>query len=591
LAADRDPPATATSVSDYVARWLLEREISHVFTLPGGLIAPLLDAIHRHGGPALVTMHHEQGVAFAVDGFGRFNGAPAVGLTTGGPGGTNTLTGIASAWFDSVPAVFLMGQVQSYLLKGDRPLRQFGMQECDVATMAEPVTKAIWRLRSGDDVPAALDDALALAGGGRPGPVLVELPVDVQNMRVGAGASRLGGARAGAAAAAPAPPPPAAVAELLDAVAAAGRPAILAGGGVWAAHAADRCRELAGRLGVPVAASMAALDVLPASDPNRLGLVGMFGNRWANLALAEADLVLALGCRLDLATIGADVAAWSRGKRVFQVDCDAAEMRRVRGVRAIEADLGAFLDAALPLATRHGERHRPAWRERIEELRRDSPDTAELDGCDGINPNVLMRQLSAASASAAAIVLDTGQHAWWACQSIQPRAGQRLITALGLGACGFALPAAIGVAVSCGRPVAMVAGDGAFQLNIQELQTVARSGLPIKLVIVDNRCHGSVRQVQEQLFGGRYPSTVLGYDVPDFARVAEAYGIAGMAVSEPDEVEDALAWLWRDEARPALLHVSVPLELNVYPHVPFGASTAVMERAPAAVASVSEEAE
>ncbi|MDT8912284.1 thiamine pyrophosphate-dependent enzyme [Amycolatopsis sp. PS_44_ISF1] len=368
-----------------------------------------------------------------------------------------------------------------------------------------------------------------------------------------------------------------AVEELLDAFASARRPLALIGGGVHAARAADRARAFLNALGAPVAASVMALDVLPATHPLRLGLIGMYGNRWVNHAAAEADLVVALGTRLDFGTIGADVAAWARDRTTFQVDCEPGEMRRVRGARTIAADLGAFLDTALPAARARQFPDRTEWATRVAGLRAAWPDTAELPGSPGINPNILVRRLSAASGGAAAVVVDAGQHLWWACQSVQPAEGQRFLPALGLGPCGWAFPAAIGVAEVTDRPVVLFVGDGAFQFNIQELQTVVRDRLPVKIVVVDNGSHGSVRQLQEAVFGGRYPSTVIGYDAPDFARVAEAYGVAAASVSEPDAVDDALRWLWRDHREPALLHVRVPTELNVYPNVPFGAPITAME--------------
>ena len=287
--------------------------------------------------------------------------------------------------------------------------------------------------------------------------------------------------------------------------------------------------------------------------------------------------MLVLGSRLDFGTIGADVAAWGRGRKIFQVDCDPAEMRRVRRAHGIVADLRAFTDAALPRA---GARDFPDWknwRTELAGLRERWPDTEELAGCQGINPNVFMRQLSLASAAAAAFVIDEGQHLFWACQSIRPADGQRLLPALGLGPCGWAFPAAIGVAHTAGRPVVLIAGDGAFQFNIQELQTVIRGSLPVKMVIVDNGSHGSVRQLQEQAFDRRYPATVLGYDTPDFAAVARAYGIESRELSQPGDVADALTWLWQDPAAPALLHVRIATELNVYPNVPFGAPISQME--------------
>jgi acetolactate synthase I/II/III large subunit len=560
------------TVGDSLARWLRDRKISHVFTLPGGMIAAILDAIYREGHTELLTMHHEQSVAFAVDGYGRFNGYPAVGLSTGGPGATNMLTGIASCYLDSVPSLFIAGQVQSYLMKGNRAVRQFGFQECDIVAMASPVVKAAWRARTGDEAVSMLDEALTLAISGRPGPVLIELPSDVQSMPVKQP---------------PRSEPPSAekiefgdlatVEALLEQVANAERPLILVGGGIQAARAADRFRSFARHLKVPVVASVMALDVMPSDDPLRLGMIGMYGNRWVNLATAECDLILVLGSRLDCGTIGTDVAAWRKGRTIVQVDCDAGEMKRVKSAHTIVADLGQFLDAALPLARRRSFPERVGWSARLDELRRAWPDTEELAGCPGINPNILMRQISSASKEAAAYVIDAGQHLWWACQSILPAEGQRFHPALGLGPCGFSIPAAIGVAASSRKPVVVIVGDGALQFNIQEFQTIVRNKLAVKIVVLNNRCHGSVRQLQEKLFNGRYPSTVSGYDAPDFERIAQAYGIPGTTVSEPYEVERGLGWLWNDPERAALLQVMISPELNVFPNVPFGSPITTME--------------
>jgi len=321
-------------------------------------------------------------------------------------------------------------------------------------------------------------------------------------------------------------------------------------------------------------------DVLDAEDPLRVGLIGMFGNRWANLAAMEADFVLVLGSKLDLGTIGADVNAWGKGRTIYQVDCDPGEMGRVRRARTILADLGEFCRSALEVARDHAPPGRPQWMQRLEELRQAWPDTNELGDCDGINPNVLARELSAASPGECDFVIDAGQHLWWTAQSIQPRLGQRFLPSLGLGPCGYSLPAAIGVALGSHRPAVVVVGDGAFQFNLQELQTVVRNKLPIKILLIDNQCHGSVRQFQEENLEGRYPTTVIDYDTPDFARVAEAYGIRSREVSDPDGVADALGWFWEDPLDAALLRVEIPMLLNVYPNVPFGAPLNAMAGRP-----------
>ncbi len=587
------------TVAEYLAAWLRRRRIENVFDLPGGMISPLLDALCRDGGVRCITMHHEQGAAFAVDAVGRLTGQPAVGLATVGPGAINLLSGVASCYFDSSPAIFLTGQVQTYLQKGARAVRQLGFQECDVVSMAAPVVKAAWRVRTAAEVPELLDRALATATAGRPGPVLLDLPMDVQSAEVsaapaeGTAAAWPAGAaeRAAQAAWLREPEQRQQVAGMLAAIEQAERPLVLAGGGVRAAQAFAPFRAFARRLGAPVVTSIMALDALPADEPLRAGMIGMYGNRWANLALLESDAVLVLGSRLDPGQTSADVADWKRGRQILQVDCDPAELGlRVRGARTLQADLHAFLELAVELlaeraapprdtgnAGNAGTTARAAWISRVAELRRAWPDTAELDGCDGINPNLLMRQLAAASAAAHAYTVDAGQHTWWAAQSIRLAAEQRFLAATGLGPMGFALPAGIGVAVATGRPTVVLTGDAALQINLQELQTVVRHRLPLKIVVLNNRCHGMVRQFQETAFAGRYPATVEGYSAPDFARVAQAYGIAGRSVAAPGEIEAALAWLWREPAEPALLEVVLATGTNVYPVVPFGMPLGAME--------------
>jgi acetolactate synthase-1/2/3 large subunit len=245
------------------------------------------------------------------------------------------------------------------------------------------------------------------------------------------------------------------------------------------------------------------------------------------------------------------------------------------GCEEILATLPEFLKTALAMAP--GSTERASWRAQIEEWKLQWPDTAELNGVPGINPNMLMHQLSVASPSAGAYVIDVGQHQMWAAQSLDIGPDQRFLTSGGMGSMGFALPAAIGAAFSTDRPVVVVAGDGGFQCNIQELQTVVRNRLPIKIVIINNLCHGMVRQFQESYFDARYQSTLWGYSSPDFERVAAGYGIASRTAANPEDVDAALRWLWEDPGQPALLQVAVDTYANVYPKIAFGRPITEME--------------
>jgi acetolactate synthase I/II/III large subunit len=557
--------------SEALVETLVAEGVTLAFEVVGGTIAPVIDAIHRDGRIRLVSMRHEQAAAFAAEGAARMTGVPGFAMATSGPGATNLLTGVASCWFDSTPAVFLTGQVASGELRGTRPVRQRGFQETDVVAMAAPVTKAAARLDDAEGLAGHVAAAFVRARAGRPGPVLVDVPMDLQSREVADG----GAARAPAAAPPPAPDPDA-VARLVAALAGAERPLILAGGGIRTSGTAAALRAFAERTGVPVAHSLMGVDVLPGDHPLRVGLIGTYGNRWANTAIGRSDVIAVLGSRLDIRQTGADVAGFAAGRAIHHVDCDAAELNhRVPGCATIEADLGAFFTAA----AEHGATgDHAAWRDELRALRERWPDTAEQPGdVPGINPNVLMRRLGAAARAVAAVVADVGQHQMWAAQSLSLHDGQRFLTSGGLGAMGFALPAAIGAALAADAPVLCVAGDGGFQLNLQELQTVVETGAPVKVVIVDNGVHGMVRQFQETYFDGRFPSTQWGYSAPDFAAVARAYGIAATTVADPGRLDAALAETMRDPRRPHVLVVKVDATANAYPKLAFGRPITEME--------------
>jgi acetolactate synthase-1/2/3 large subunit len=470
--------------------------------------------------------------------------------------------------------VFITGQVNRHEQKGALGVRQLGFQETDIVAMAAPVTKAAWRVQTADEVAPRLREAFRTACGGRPGPVLLDIPMDLQRVAVDAPVEAV---MAGADAQ---PDGTAELPALLDALRRSRRPLVLVGGGVGAARATRAFRAFADRLGVPVVCSLLGVDVLPALHRLRVGMLGSYGNRWANLAIGRSDLLLVLGSRLDIRQTGAMAEAFKGGRVVFHVDCDASEINnRVRGCVPVVAQLRPFLESALAELERAAALpERREWLAEIASLRAQWPDSQELKDTPGINPNVFMHELSALGRDAAAYVVDVGQHQMWAAQSLDLEAHQRFLTSGGMGAMGFALPAAVGAALAAdGAPTVMIAGDGGVQLNIQELQTVAHNALPVKMVVLNNRCHGMVRQFQESYFDERYPSTMWGYSAPDFERVANAYGIAAATISEPADVDRALRAMWKDPKAPFLLQVMIHPYANVYPKIAFGHPITEME--------------
>ena len=557
--------------SDYIAQFLKEREVPCVFEMAGGMITHLLDSIHQAGGIRIVSVHHEQTAAFAAEAAGRMTGIPGVAMATSGPGATNLLTGMGSCYFDSTPAVFITGQVNRHEQKGDRAIRQLGFQETDIVAMAKPITKAAWQVNDPHLLPQMLDDAFKLAVSGRPGPVLLDIPMDVQRVDITAPASFApapGGASVSQAQ----------LENLFAQMSAAKKPLILAGGGIRSARVAEELRAFAHTVGIPVVHSLMGVDVLPYSDPLRAGLIGSYGNRWANHAVGQSDFLLVLGSRLDVRQTGSETEAFKGDRVVFHVDVEPGEINnRITGCEAILSDLPAFFAAALPAARDQKWPDRAEWLAKIAALRSDWPDTNELPDIEGINPNALMHALSAYSQAASAYVIDVGQHQMWASQSIEVGPDQRFILSGGMGSMGFALPAAIGVAAVDPRAVVLIAGDGGFQTNIQELQTVARNRLPMKMVIVNNQCHGMVRQFQQSYFHERYQSTLWGYSAPDFAAVAAGYGISAGTVDRADGLDEALRQLWADPDAPALLQVMIDTYANAYPKLAFGRPMTEME--------------
>ncbi|MDQ3802614.1 MAG: thiamine pyrophosphate-binding protein [Acidobacteriota bacterium] len=538
-----------------------------VSTVPGGMIAPLLDALHRDGRVPLITFGHEQAAAFAVDAVARLGGAPAVALATLGPGAVNLLNGIAGAWLDSVPAVFLVGQIQSYLQKGNQALRQRGFQEVDFAQMVRPVCRAFWKVQDPAEAGPAVDLAFDLCRKGRAGPVIVEIPFDIQ-------AAPAAETRASAPvwihplSVESVPPVDARqLDELAEALLSAERPVLVAGAGVRRADAVAALTDVANRLGAPVCFTLHALDLLPTDDPLNAGMIGPYGHRRANRLVMEADTVLVLGARLDHGQTGADTVSFCRGRTVIRVDVDPGEAHRLPRVRTIIGDVAETLRG---LQVRIGDSPRAGWLPRVAELRQEHPVEIELNGVEGLNPHEVVSRVVELFPTPGVIVVDLGQHTWWASQAARLRQGQRFIAATGLGCMGYSLGAGLGVALS-GLPTLVVVGDGAALMNLQELETIRRNECDMLILVLDNAAHGMVREFQEKAFEGRTPASELGYSAPPFAAIARAWGVPSREIKQAGELGSALEWATTFSG-PRLLHVHIRTDAPVRPSIPYGGS-------------------
>ncbi|NLF11679.1 MAG: biosynthetic-type acetolactate synthase large subunit [Anaerolineaceae bacterium] len=551
---------------------IVREGVDTVFGISGGAVIHLYHALPDFPIHHVLT-RHEQAAAHAADGYARATGKVGVCIATSGPGATNLVTGLATAYMDSSPVVAITGQVSSNIIGTD------AFQEVDITGITLPITKHNYLVTDVEDLPMVLKEAFTIARSGRPGPVLVDVAKDVQAAELDyhypdevhlRGCPRTGD-------------PTAAIARAAEMLNEARKPLFIAGHGVILANAEEALAALVEEAGVPVVTTLLGIGALPETHPLCLGMAGMHGEAYANLALGEADLIVALGCRFDDRLTG-PVEKFGHQARIVHVDLDPVEIdKNVAVDLAVVADLADVLPALIPLVRANGATpERQVWLARIEEwyaesLRRDILGQET----DDLVPQWVIRQIWEATEGEALVVSDVGQNQMWEAQYFTHHRRRGLLSSGGLGTMGFALPAAIGAQM--GRPdeqVWVTAGDGGFQMNIQELATVVQEKLPLKMAVLNNGYLGMVRQWQQLFFEGRYSGTpLLG---PDFARLAEAYGIPGITVREKGEVEEVVRRASQMEG-PVLMDFRIVQEENVYPMVQPGAGVVDMIRRPEVV--------
>jgi acetolactate synthase-1/2/3 large subunit len=560
-------------VATYLAHFLKAKGVDAVFELQGGMITRLLDELNKIGGIEIVSMHHEQAAAFAADAYARIRNIPGIAFATSGPGATNLITGIGSCYFDSVPAIFITGQVNLSEQKGERLTRQVGFQEMEIVSMVRSITKAAFAIRHSNEIMQVLEDAWKIASEGRPGPVLIDIPMNIQNEEIPETEhikepviKKLSREKLNSF-----------IDDYFITLRNSEKPLILAGHGVRLANATGQLVQFVEKFDLPVVCSLLGLDNIAYDHPNRVGFIGTYGNRWANYVLGTCDLLLVVGSRLDIRQTGNQIDSFVSGKQIFHVDIDINELSwKFNGSKSLCADLRDFLQEAC--ITQSFSKDFSPWHNEIKEKRKNAPDVNELINIKGINPNIFMHQLSRSCVKAPVIVVDTGNNQMWAGQSFELIKHQRLLTSGGMGAMGYSLPAAIGASFATGKgPVVSISGDGGFQINIQELQTITRNNLPVKIIILDNKSLGMIRQFQDAYFNGCYTATVNGYNTPDFVKVGRAYGIDSISIKSNNEIEDGLNSLWANKDRPFLLVVNIDFLTNVSPKVIFGNALTDME--------------
>lgn len=541
---------------------LKEEGIKTIFGYPGGCMIPLFDELLNYPELELIRVRHEQGAAHAADGMARASGKAAVVFVTSGPGATNTVTGIATAAMDSVPMVIVTGQVRQPLIGTD------AFQETNVIGVTRPVTKHNYLVKDIRNLPRIMREAFYIAQTGRPGPVLIDVPVDMQGEMTDAvfeGEIDIRGYH---------PKPEANQNEIRQAwemIRHASRPVIYAGGGINLAHAGNELTEFANKTGIPITTTLLGKGGIPEDNPLYLGMLGMHGTYAANMAMTRADLVIALGARFDDRVTG-KVDEFLKQAKIIHIDIDPSVINKI-----IEVDLGMVAcvkNSLFELNKLAVSLDTTEWVAELDGLKEDKPLQTYTDKDmkeNEIRPEYVISELSKATNGEAVVVSDVGQHQMFVALHYQFKHQRSHLSSGGLGTMGYGLPAAMGAAFHVkDRPVISVSGDGGFQMNMQELATIRSYNLPVKILIMNNSNLGMVKQWQDLFWRNRHSHTIFEMN-PDFTKLADSFSIPGFRTGKKEELPGMIKE-WLDVKGPALLEVKIDEHAHVYPMIPAGAS-------------------
>jgi len=550
---------------------LKKEKVEVIFGYPGGAVIDIYDELYKNPEIKHVLVRHEQGAAHAADGYARSTGKVGVVLVTSGPGSTNTITGIATAYMDSIPIVVLTGQVPTQLIGND------AFQEVDTTGITRPITKHNFLIKRIEDLPKILKAAFYIARTGRPGPVVVDIPKDIQQTK---GEFNYPDEIELRSYNPVYEPHVRQIEKAYSLLEQAERPVLLLGGGVISSGASAEATKLAEKLNLPVTMTLMGLGSFPGDHEQSLGMLGMHGTYYANMAIANCDVLLAVGARFDDRVTG-KVDAFAPGAKIIHIDIDPTSIQKNVKVHVpIVADCKRALTRILDIV-RRVKKPKKYWKERFKEwweqidIWKKRYPLSYREDPNYIKPQFVIEKLYELTKGEAIIATEVGQNQMWTAQYYKFKYPRTLITSGGLGTMGFGFPASIGAQI--GNPdklVIDIAGDGSIQMNIQELATAVEQRLPIKIIILNNGYLGMVRQWQGLFYGKRY-SQVRFQVLPDFVKLAEAYGAVGMKITRPEEVEPTLKKVLNMNSL-VILDVHIAPEENVFPMVPAGKATTEM---------------
>lgn len=562
-------------LSDYVAGFLSRLGVKHVFAITGGASAHLIDSIAKTPGIEYICPQHEQAGAMAADAYARVTGKLGVAMATSGPGATNMLTGVCCSFYDSIPTLYITGQVSTFRSKGNSGTRQLGFQETDVTAIFKPITKYAVKINDSGDIRYELEKAVYIAYSGRPGPVLIDIPDNLQRMDVHPKSLKSF-----------VPESPKEDFRILNSQATkciemfcrAKRPVMILGWGVNLSGAEKEAMRFIDMSGFPVAPTWGMRYFLPSGHPQLIGAFGTHGTRHGNFAVQNADLILSIGARLDTRQAGTPHYTFARGAKKIVVDIDPSELKKFKKLRMkidleVNSDAKGFLRLLIQKITGVKLPEISAWQEKIAQWKERFPVfRKEYFKAQEVNPYAFIKALSEQAVEGDIIFADTGCSLAWLLQAFDFKKGQRLFSAFNNTPMGYALPASIGASFAVNKkPVICVTGDGGLQMNIQELITAIRHNLPIKIFLFNNHGYGMICQTQDQWFCSRYEASTVesGLAFPNFIKVAKAYGYKTINIVKAKDMRQGIEETLRVKG-PALCNIELHLGHNVIPQVKFG---------------------
>lgn len=565
-------------LSDYLALFLVKNNIKHVFQIIGGASIHMVHSIAQTEGIDYVCVQHEQAGAMAAESYSRVTKNLGCAIATSGPGMTNLITGIGCAYFDSTPTLYITGQVNTNESRQGRKVRQIGFQETDIVDIVKPITKFAVQLTNPQDIRYYLEKAVYIAKSGRGGPVLIDMPMDIQRAEIEIEKLRKFNPKELNLDVDTPKETANNIKKTLKLIKNSKRPVIIAGGAIRYADQTKEFETLINLLKAPVVSTWSGIDVLPHNHPLYIGQIGVYGSRAANFTVQNSDCILSIGSRLDTRITGGKPQTFGRTAKKIIIDIDRAELFKGRGLTpdiAICADVVDVLPKLINETKKARIIKKNLWLNQALSWKKTYPTILDewRKRRDFVDPYVFMEALSKHLKNDSIIVTDCGGNLTWTIQGFNVKRGQRLFSAMGNSPMAYSLPASIGASFALGKKeVICIIGDGGFQMNIQELQTLKYYGLPIKIFILNSRSYAIIKQFQEEYFNNNFIGTQpdSGYSVPDFTKIAKAYGIKNIQIKNNSELEQKIKEVLQIKGQPTICDVLVPSNAKLTPKVSFG---------------------